>query len=117
MGEKKMSKGWLNTTIVRYPEIEKPCEKLGYCPYGQLVEEFPLHTESTKYAIENNKFVKMVNGQGWVSCNISDPEATPDLNWAVGKVNEPLACPIYGHDCPVHYHAELVPEKETVNGK
>ena len=35
---------WLNTTkqIWAYGTIEKPCHKLGYCPYGQLVEEFPL---------------------------------------------------------------------------
>lgn len=32
---------WLNTTTVRYPDIEKPCVKLSYCPYGQLVESFP----------------------------------------------------------------------------
>ena len=22
-------------------KVEKPCNKLGFCPYGQLVEEFP----------------------------------------------------------------------------
>ena len=60
-----MAKGtWLNTTRVVEPNIAKPCKKLGYCPYGQLVEEFPLHSKSK------------------------------------------LSCPTYGHDCPVHYHAE-----------
>ena len=39
-----MKKGhWLNTERVINPDIEKPCIKLRYCPYGQLVEEFPLH--------------------------------------------------------------------------
>jgi len=29
--------------------VEKPCHKLGFCPYGQLVEEFPIqHPEITK---------------------------------------------------------------------
>lgn len=32
---------WLNVTKVINPDIEKPCVKLRYCPYGQLVEEFP----------------------------------------------------------------------------
>jgi len=45
---------WLNTTNVINPNVEKPCSKLGYCPYGQLVEEFPLGVEATKYAIEHN---------------------------------------------------------------
>lgn len=36
-----MSK-WLNNHTVVHPELEKPCGALRYCPYGQLVEEFPL---------------------------------------------------------------------------
>lgn len=38
---------WLNnkTIIHKFEEIEKPCHKLKFCPYGQLVEEFPLHPE------------------------------------------------------------------------
>ena len=36
-----MSK-WLNTSKVVAPGKEKPCHELGFCPYGQLVEEFPL---------------------------------------------------------------------------
>ena len=56
---------WLNTNIVRHPKIEKPCHLLNYCPYGQLVEEFPLPKEKTN-----------------------------------------LSCELFGHDCPVHYHAE-----------
>lgn len=27
--------------------IDKPCLKLGYCPYGVLVEEFPLKDKRT----------------------------------------------------------------------
>ena len=56
---------WVNTTVVRHPELEKPCVKLNYCPYGQLVEEFTLHSPQTE-----------------------------------------LSCSVFGHDCPVHYHAE-----------
>jgi hypothetical protein len=65
-----MAKGsWLNTTKVIEPNIAKPCKKLGYCPYGQLVEEFPLLHSKSK-----------------------------------------LSCPTFGHDCPVHYHAEGGPK-------
>lgn len=60
---------WLNTTMVVKADIEKPCVKLGYCPYGQLVEEFPFTGEH-----------------------------------GVGRSS--LSCPVFGHDCPVHYHWE-----------
>jgi len=66
-----MSK-WLNNKIRihKHNEVEVPCVFCGYCPYGQLVEEFPLHTKS-KYS-----------------------------------------CELFGHDCPVYYHAEGVVENE-----
>lgn len=44
-----MSK-WLNNKAIRKPDTEKPCHQLGWCPYGQLVEEFPL--EHDKYSCE-----------------------------------------------------------------
>lgn len=58
---------WLNNTriIFKPHQIEKPCHSCGYCPYGQLVEEFPLTEERTAYS-----------------------------------------CTVFGHDCPVYYHAE-----------
>ena len=72
---------WLNTTIVRYPELEKPCIKLEYCPYGQLVEEFP------------------------TSKDRNTPLSCHERNGAIIT---------FGHDCPVHYHAELVKEEAPV---
>lgn len=33
---------WLNNEKITKPDAEKPCHKLGWCPYGELVEEFPL---------------------------------------------------------------------------
>jgi len=65
---------WLNTTLILHPDIEKPCKKLAYCPYGQLIEEFPLRDEPSK-----------------LSCTTEN-----------GAIIQ------FGHDCPVHYHAELV---------
>jgi hypothetical protein len=29
-------------------KVSKPCHKLGYCPYGVLVEEFPLKDKNKK---------------------------------------------------------------------
>jgi hypothetical protein len=61
-------------------EIDKPCWELRYCPYGPLVEGFPLHPEHkgedlNKLAIE-------------------------------GKLNTGYNCTEFGHDCPVFYMAE-----------
>lgn len=68
---------WLNTEIVSHPDIEKPCVKLDYCPYGQLVEEFPFSENELSCTIKNGAIVQ------------------------------------FGHDCPVHYHAEFVGEEDT----
>jgi len=39
-----MQGDWLKACVESKPEGNwvKPCHKLGFCPYGQLVEEFPL---------------------------------------------------------------------------
>jgi len=51
--------------------IVKPCHMTGFCPYGQLVEAFPLR--------ENRDY---------------------------------FSCNLFGHDCPVFYHAESVTEND-----
>ena len=33
---------WLNNKKKIWKDIVKPCRMCGFCPYGQLVEEFPL---------------------------------------------------------------------------
>lgn len=74
---------WLNTTKVIHPDIEKPCIKLRYCPYGQLVEEYPLHhTEDYPHKEYGEK----------LAC-------TNENNSGLMQ---------FGHDCPVHYHAEFL---------
>lgn len=83
-----MSK-WLNNTkrIHKLGEVEKPCYKCGFCPYGQLVEEFPLHPEHKGKDL--NKLAEK------------------------GKLDTGYSCKVFGHDCPVYYHAEGFTEKET----
>ena len=44
----------------------------GFCPYGQLVEEFKIR-----------------------------------------EVRDEYSCEVFGHDCPVYYHAEGPVEEET----
>lgn len=86
-----MKKGhWLNTTTVIYPDIEKPCIKLRYCPYGTLVEEYPLY--------HMDDYPNKEHGEK-LAC--------------LSKNNNGLMQ--FGHDCPVHYHAEYL--AQTQDGK
>jgi len=39
---------WLNTTKEIHKRIKKPCKDCGYCPYGDLVEEYPLRQTNNK---------------------------------------------------------------------
>ena len=89
--EKYISVGyWVNNTVIRYPNLEHPCEKLEYCPYGQLVEVFPLNSwekEARKAAkAEGLKLRKYLDKH-------------PEI--------EAKDCGVFGHECPVHYHAEF----------
>lgn len=59
-------------------EIEKPCISLMWCPYGPLVEQFPLDDGSLH---DNGTF-------GFTA------------------IAEPAGCAVFGHDCPVYYVAE-----------
>lgn len=70
---------WLNNECIVESNVnkKKPCHKLGYCPYGQLVEEFLLRNPRHK------KF----------------------------------SCRLFGHDCPVFYHAEDVTEDKKKGRK
>lgn len=40
-GCEKMKGDWINTKKVLWSNIIKPCWILKWCPYGQLIEEYP----------------------------------------------------------------------------
>ena len=46
---------WLNNkkTIEENLKLGKPCHDLEYCPYGKLIEEFPLRPENRKKKLKN----------------------------------------------------------------
>lgn len=39
---------YINNKSVIDPQIDKPCRQLKYCPYGSLVELFPLGKDRTE---------------------------------------------------------------------
>ena len=79
-------------------KITKPCHDTGFCTYGTLVEEFPLHQEAYNYGLENN---------------ILSEDGHPDLNKIIPEHPEldKHSCRVFGHDCPVFYMAEPLAEE------
>lgn len=100
----------------RINHVCKPCWELKYCPYGPLVEDFPLHEDEAKKAIELGWYSKFDKDKGWVECDKDDPEAMPDLNKVVakfGNLND-QACEIFGHICPVFLVSEPLTESSEL---
>lgn len=96
----------------RTEHVCKPCWELKYCPYGPLVEQFPLHEDEIAKAIELGWYAKLVEGKGWVPCSKDDAGATPDLNRVFekfGSLNK-HACNVFGHICPVFFVNEPLTE-------
>jgi hypothetical protein len=94
---------WLKGAIKsgrKFPSyVDKPCHLLGWCPYGPLVEEFPLYDAEKEYCIS----------KGWFT-----PDGFPDLNrTAMDKdfIVPEYQCGVFGHDCPVYYLAEAMCEE------
>jgi len=99
-------------------ERKKPCYALGYCPYGILVEAFPLYEKEKAKAIELGWYCKRnPKGTGWIACDKDDEDASPDIGRVFrefGHLDE-RSCAVFGHNCPVFYVAEDFTE-ETWSG-
>jgi hypothetical protein len=92
----------------------KPCWELKYCPYGPLVEQFPLPRGELQEAIEHNDFVKQQLKAGAYKGKKAEefsrrvasfdankfPEAIPE------EEEELMRCTIFGHFCPVFFSSE-----------
>lgn len=107
--------------------ICKPCWELKYCPFGPMVEEFPLIPPTRQEAIQSNQEMKDALAKGlnmggrplnkWQKNNLpkmvkefdeSDyPELTPDLI-------KDAECRIFGHMCPVYFVAEPFTETKAM---
>ena len=94
----------------RTNHICKPCWELKYCPYGPLVEEFPLLGSTRNEAIEHNEFLKEQ-----LQKNAYDEEHTKyfekdviefnpeDYPKSHSKEDVERSCSIFGHQCPVFF--------------
>ena len=104
-------------------KICKPCYELNYCPYGILVEEFPLPNDITrKEMIEHDELLKKQLSKG-----IKDPKRRKSVKEMVKNFDPKLypvklpskkilekeqeeSCGVFGHRCPVFFVAEPLTE-------
>ena len=91
----------------------KPCWELKYCPYGPLVEQFPLPPVARSEMVEHNERLKRLLKEGVAdrkrrtlirrmveTFDPSDYPVNPD------RSNDDMACSVFGHYCPVFFVAE-----------
>ncbi|WP_201524744.1 HNH endonuclease, partial [Bordetella pseudohinzii] len=110
----------------RLEQICKPCWELKYCPYGPLVEEFPLLPVLRRKAEEHHAYLKncletKVLGDG----RPLDDQRKQDFEERVSAfkaeehpeeippILEEAACRVFGHVCPVFLIAEPLTETKT----
>ena len=114
--EEKVRKDWEHRT----KNVCKPCWELKYCPYGILVEDFPLLPPTREDAIAHNEFLKSQLGKG-----AYDKKKTKMFRQEVKTFNPKdypekhnpkdieKSCTVFGHMCPVFFVNE--PFTETKN--
>lgn len=120
--EKALLADWKKRTSL----LCKPCWEIHYCPYGPVVEEFPLLPVLRKEAADHNEYLSNcletgILGNGdplddkrkeWFTeqVNSFDENEYPEK---IPKVLKEAACRVFGHVCPVFFMAE--PLTETKN--
>ncbi|MDD5593708.1 MAG: HNH endonuclease [Candidatus Margulisbacteria bacterium] len=105
----------------RIKNICKPCWELRYCPYGPLVEEFPLLGPTKDEAIEHNEFLVAQLKKGAYKGNIKTilkkevREFNPD-NYPTKHSKQDIekACSVFGHLCPVYFVNEPFTETKEL---
>ncbi|MEE8194173.1 MAG: HNH endonuclease signature motif containing protein [Dehalococcoidales bacterium] len=101
----------------RTKSICKPCWELKYCPYGPLVEDFPLLPPTKTEAIEHNIFLKEQLAKGAYDeerrkifieeVNKFNPDDYPERH---SQEELDMSCEIFGHLYPVFFANEPVTE-------
>lgn len=106
------------------PVVCKPCWELKYCPYGPLVEFFPLITDDPSIAQISRSYKSWINAvkagrlktkkriyQAIEKIMCLEPES---WKWANQFRRDDLECTNYGHVCPVFLSAEPFTETRQV---
>jgi hypothetical protein len=93
----------------------KPCWELKYCPYGHLVEYFPLfHSNETILFDTTERYeevLKQLETKGVKTIEELDEYfrllsiLNPESNEYISQfLSEDVCCQVFGHACPVFFH-------------
>ncbi len=95
----------------------KPCWELKYCPYGPLVEDFPLlgptrdeaivHIAFLTEKLEEDAYDDVRTEYFKKQIESFDPNEYPESHQ---KKDLEKACSVFGHLCPVYFASESVTE-------
>ena len=107
----------------RTSKLCKPCWELQYCPYGPLVENFPLFPPTREYAVEHNDYLlkclesgKFENGDDLDSQKIKwfqeeiDNFESQNYPENIPNILSEASCRVFGHICPAFLVAEPLTE-------
>ncbi len=115
--DKVIKKEW----ELRVKNVCKPCWELKYCPYGPLVEQFPLLPPTRKNAIEHNQFLKeqlknnKYKGKKKIYFEKEVINFNPkDYSNKHDKLILEQSCMIFGHLCPIFFVNEPFTETREV---
>ena len=105
----------------RTKNVCKPCWELKYCPYGPLVEEFPLLPPTRAEATEHNEFLKKQLAAGAYDrlrrkeFSRQVREFNP-LRYPVAHARSDVekSCSVFGHMCPVFFVNEPLTETQEL---
>jgi len=111
--DKEVRKDWEKRT----KNVCKPCWEIKYCPYGILVEQFPLLSSTRQEAILHNDFLKEQLSKGAYDeeRRLFFEKEVEDFNpteYPVKHDSHDLEkqCSIFGHLCPVFFVNEPLTE-------
>lgn len=107
----------------RTRRVCKPCWELKYCPYGPLVEDFPLPPSTIAEIQSHNEYPRSCLVSGKLGSGEKlDPwrrklfkqelltNTRRDLPRELPSLFDDISCRVFGHICPVFFTAEPVTE-------
>lgn len=114
----------------RTRKICKPCWELKYCPYGPLVEDFPLMPILREEASSHNEYLKSCLASGklgdgrpldeekrkWFREQVAEFNSA-DYPDSIPQVLKDAACRVFGHVCPVFFIAEPLTETKDLRNQ
>lgn len=116
----------------RLNQIVKPCWELKFCPYGPLVENFPLPPILLEMHREHNQYLRDCLTTGFIRENHDIPLdderrrlfelmlRDDDESYCVEKVSlfeTEASCKEFGHLCPAYFVSEPFTETSTTRNR